>query len=133
MATVIYFIEAIGAGLVKIGYTENDPEVRLRQLQTGCPFPMRVLGSISGEPEDEAEIHQKFAGYRRHGEWFEMSAEIVAYALVTNVRETVETNEDILWNLSSYVHHIKDDFEKRIKALEGSVAQPVAAGGDCRM
>jgi hypothetical protein len=72
----VYFIEAVGTGTVKIGYTEGDPEDRLKQLQTGCPNQLRVAAWMAGRQEDEAELHKLFARHRVNGEWFNLSPEL---------------------------------------------------------
>lgn len=73
----IYFIEAVGMGLVKIGYT-IDPAKRFMSMLTMSPAPLSLLGSITGGPEKEAEIHGKLAPHRLHGEWFKMVPEVMA-------------------------------------------------------
>lgn len=42
---MVYFIE--GGGFVKIGVAEN-PEIRLKALQTGCPHDLRLICCIEG-------------------------------------------------------------------------------------
>ena len=66
----VYFIHAPESGVVKIG-SAADPEKRLRELQTGCPTPLRLIGR-SACPSDtaEKELHQKFTADRVRGEWF---------------------------------------------------------------
>jgi Meiotically Up-regulated Gene 113 (MUG113) protein len=78
---MIYFIQAVqyeydrnrgGAGPIKIGYTD-DPNLqdRFSGIQTGNPYPLRVLGVIaSGTYRSEGLIHQKFSSTRMRGEWF---------------------------------------------------------------
>lgn len=58
---VIYFAEAVGVGLIKIGFTESlDAEVRLATLQTGSPVPLRLLGTMEGTIEEEKDLHRRF-------------------------------------------------------------------------
>lgn len=65
----IYFIEAVGMDLIKIGYT-IDPVKRFMGMLTVSPAPLSLLGSIWGGPQKELEIHAKLDAYRLHGEWF---------------------------------------------------------------
>lgn len=68
----VYFI-AIGDPYithVKIGFTRSNPYARLADLQTGCPFPMRMLGFILGCMAQERELHDVLRDYRVQGEWF---------------------------------------------------------------
>ncbi|HEX7741392.1 MAG TPA: hypothetical protein VF442_02970, partial [Sphingobium sp.] len=54
----LYFIEAIGLDLIKIGYTV-DPVKRFTSMLTMSPVPLSLLGSIWGGPKREMEIHAK--------------------------------------------------------------------------
>lgn len=58
---------------VKIGFTSKNPFARMKDLQTGCPFVMEMLGYILGNMEHESELHRVLAEYRQTGEWFEYS------------------------------------------------------------
>jgi hypothetical protein len=73
----IYFIEAVGMNLVKIGYT-IDPARRFMTMLTMSPAPLSLLGSITGGPQKEAEIHGRLEPHRLHGEWFKMVPEVMA-------------------------------------------------------
>ena len=68
--TNIYFIQSVLGGPVKVGLAANI-ETRLKTFQTGSPFPLRIVKSITGvKRQTEQELHRKFAKYRLHGEWF---------------------------------------------------------------
>ncbi len=68
---MIYFIQAEGIGHIKIGFTgSDDAELRVVDLQTGSPVPLRLLGTIPGTMEDEKNLHRRFSLERVHGEWF---------------------------------------------------------------
>lgn len=58
---------------VKVGYTKGDPEKRIRGLQTGCPFPIKLLGYVFGNANREQELHNVLRDERVFGEWFEYS------------------------------------------------------------
>lgn len=58
---------------VKVGYTRKNPFGRMRDLQTGCPFKMAMLGFAFGNQQMESELHDVFSHYRKEGEWFEFS------------------------------------------------------------
>lgn len=68
----IYFIEAVGCGRIKVGFTKGDPAERCRSLQTGCPFPLRVIAVFRGSQRGESELHRQWAALRVAGnvEWF---------------------------------------------------------------
>jgi len=73
----IYFIRA--GNFIKIGYAV-DPYSRLKQLQTGNPQKLELVGYVEGDYETEAHIHSLFADFRVKGEWFELNTDIMAYA-----------------------------------------------------
>lgn len=82
---------------IKIGYTKQNPEKRLHQLNTGSPIQLYLLGYIEGDKNKEKELHRKFNKYRirQNGEWFYGNEEIIDYINMVNEKE------------NSYV--IKDD------------------------
>jgi hypothetical protein len=65
----VYFIEAVGAGRIKIGFT-SDPLRRFSELVTGSPFPLERIKVIYGDRSTETWWHQKFEDARVHNEWF---------------------------------------------------------------
>lgn len=73
--SVVYFIGADfseSRGALKVGFSNREPNQRLRQMQTGCPLELRLLHSIPGTAKLERAIHQVFSGYLLRGEWFRM-------------------------------------------------------------
>jgi hypothetical protein len=67
----VYAIECVN-GYVKIGRARSISQ-RMHELQTGCPFELKLLAILSTDPNDESAFHKRFAADRRHGEWFVMS------------------------------------------------------------
>jgi Meiotically up-regulated gene 113 len=66
----IYIIGGPGADSpVKIGITARV-EDRLRDLQTGHPYPLKILAKCPGDQDQEAALHQRFKNLRITGEWF---------------------------------------------------------------
>jgi hypothetical protein len=77
---MIYFAQADISGQIKIGYHGGtDANDRLRELQTGCPTKLFLLGTLPGGPETEADLHKRFAFAHVHGEWFNPVPELLAY------------------------------------------------------
>lgn len=74
----IYFMHAPGAGLVKIGATSNLNS-RLMALQNGSPLPLVLLGCMDGDKAVERGLHKQWSALRAHGEWFQATAELMAY------------------------------------------------------
>ncbi|MCI0488966.1 MAG: GIY-YIG nuclease family protein [Blastocatellia bacterium] len=75
---VIYFIQGNDGGLIKIGYTD-DVDARFKDMQRGCPIPLKVIGAFPGTMQDEKECHRQFAHLRSYGEWFYPSSELIAF------------------------------------------------------
>ncbi len=79
----VYFIHREGHGLVKIGIAGNVDR-RREALQTGSAEPLRTVASYAlSSREDasrmEAQLHGHFAHLRMLGEWFSLSADLVAF------------------------------------------------------
>lgn len=77
----IYFIKCLDDnGFIKIGVAKNIKS-RLDTLQTGCPYPLKVICSIpcKGRPKAlaiERRLHSYFAKSRIGGEWFKADIRI---------------------------------------------------------
>lgn len=61
-----------GKELCKFGFS-NNPETRLKSLQTGNPNKLTIVESIFVETDVsklEKKLHREYAMRRVHGEWF---------------------------------------------------------------
>ncbi|WP_435627669.1 GIY-YIG nuclease family protein [Candidatus Ferrigenium straubiae] len=68
----VYFLSHGTSGPVKIGFTSGgNPLSRIRQLQTGAPEELNLLGSIAAEASIEPVIHTFLNVHNVRGEWFE--------------------------------------------------------------
>jgi hypothetical protein len=77
---VIYFAQADVIGHIKIGWhAGTNAADRLRELQTGCPTRLVLLGTMPGEQQTEADLHRRFAFSHAHGEWFRPVPELLAF------------------------------------------------------
>ena len=77
-----YFFKNPTTGLIKIGRS-NDVKTRKQAVQCGSGVDLDVLLVIEGDIE--RELHNKFAEYREHGEWFNDSdGKIAAYIAKRN-------------------------------------------------
>lgn len=81
-AGIVYLILAEGTPRVKIGRSVSA-QVRFHSLRTASPFPLRLLRSIpTGNCVAlERRLHQRYAVYRQHGEWFDLPQEVLAQLL----------------------------------------------------
>lgn len=68
---VVYVFRAGDTNRYKIGRATNV-EARKKQLQTGCPDQLELVGIIEGDAvRIESELHKMFSEQRKSGEWFE--------------------------------------------------------------
>lgn len=85
------YVYVIGreAGPVKIGISDN-PDNRLQQLKSGCPFKPAVIWQHSMPMREDAfaierAFHAKHANRRLHGEWFNMDWEAASDTLEEDI------------------------------------------------
>lgn len=71
---LVYFLIGV-PGYVKIGFTAALGE-RMKDLQVGCPVPLRLAAYIDGHVCLERDYHERFAEHRCEGEWFALAPEI---------------------------------------------------------
>lgn len=86
---MIYFIT--DTKNIKIGYTKNPIEKRLKQLQTSCADRLYILGWIDGDMECEKKLHRTFANsrIRYNGEWFTPTEDLIDFINNNNKKENV--------------------------------------------
>lgn len=77
----VYFVEAAN-GYVKIGRSD-DPSRRFCDFVTMSPIPIWLRHTVFSDNYvmAEANIHNMLNEHRRHGEWFELPAEILEWCL----------------------------------------------------
>lgn len=75
--TYLYVIECDSKPIkpIKIGIAFS-PEKRVEELQTGCPFPLRLKMKIPMDDRKSAAnfewwLHRHFGRHRMQGEWFD--------------------------------------------------------------
>jgi len=69
-------------GPVKIGYSMYQMGERLRSMQTGCPYPLVAIRELPADRETEADLHERFAEYRMHGEWFRCEEDVAWFVSI---------------------------------------------------
>jgi T5orf172 domain len=75
---LVYFFGHESTGPVKVGFTTNaDVRVRLRQLQTGNPDKLDVLGVVPAYARIERSLQRFLDPHSIRGEWFEREAALV--------------------------------------------------------
>jgi len=83
----VYFLQTFPSGLIKIGFSaSSNIDIRINTLKNLSGHKVVLLKKIYGSFKKERQLHIKFADYRKHGEWFEPSPELLDY--IATVRET---------------------------------------------
>lgn len=70
----VYLIGSALSRPVKIGVAANV-QSRLDELRTGSPVPLHIMWKTRGDRDLEYSLHEYFAPYRIHGEWFDFGDE----------------------------------------------------------
>jgi len=68
----LYVIQSGTTGAFKVGRSSDVP-ARLKQLQTGSPYELRVILVLKDKGYLERELHHRLRGYESQGEtgeWF---------------------------------------------------------------
>ena len=71
---------------VKIGFTRLHPYDRCHALQLGCPSEIDCIAYAPGDASDERRLHDRFADFAIHREWFRFEGELAAYIFGLNDR-----------------------------------------------
>lgn len=80
----VYFVQAMPDGPVKIGWSRDNPDRRLKEIRMMSPLRIKPLGILRGwSPRREREIHLMFAPHRLHGEWFAPGQDLLDYVVKT--------------------------------------------------
>ncbi len=91
----LYVIQSDVTGAVKIGISSN-PQKRLKQLQTGSPYQLKLLCSIANMSHKEKIIHNRLKDYKMSckGEWFDFSC---TGSLPLWLTEAIDWNVANIW------------------------------------
>lgn len=76
MVYYAYLIQCVGTNYYKIG-TAHSPEEKLKELQIGSPYPLKLVLACRMLSKDEAataenQIYKTLKKYSVRGEWFEV-------------------------------------------------------------
>lgn len=75
---MIYFIQSPDKS-IKIGFTNKDPNARLKSLQTGSHYKLILLGVIPGNRNLEIKLHNRFKNSHIRGEWYKSSDRLIKF------------------------------------------------------
>ena len=67
-----------------------NPAARLRELQTGHPYELELLGTIAGDSTDEKRLHHRFRKFHMRGEWYSADIRPLAMWLIDRERARVD-------------------------------------------
>lgn len=82
----VYFVKSLETDRIKIGYTKNLKQ-RLSKMQTDSAERLKVLFAFESLPVDEKTLHAALADDRHHGEWFEVTPELLEYIEEQKIEE----------------------------------------------
>ena len=70
------FVCFIAAGpFVKVGYSEN-PNARIKSIQTSNPYDVELIGVIRGGLSREAEVLRQLSHAHHRREWFHLTNDV---------------------------------------------------------
>ena len=75
----VYLIRNCENDTYKIGVTKNDPQKRVKQLQTGCSSPLDLLHVFETNYPYRLEkmLHIQYTSQKECGEWYNLSLDQV--------------------------------------------------------
>lgn len=92
MSGFVYLMQQGVDGPYKIGFTQNNPVRRIKQLQTGNPEKIRLVSQFAASVAVEAYLHGKFSDLRLQGEWFKPDSAILGiFDFATQIPSSPET------------------------------------------
>jgi hypothetical protein len=94
----VYLINAVGTNRYKIGHTTRHPTERIRELQTGNPDDLVLIGVCPGGNKYERMFHKMFQSNKIRGEWFEFTSEKVSLikSMMVTFRLDFDTSEEVV-------------------------------------
>ena len=89
-AGYVYFLRH--GDRVKIGFSEK-PGQRMIELRTGGATVADSMIAVRATMADEARLHERFAMYRRHGEWFTLVEPLRRFIIRASMFGLLDTAE----------------------------------------
>lgn len=74
--SIVYAVRS--GDFIKIGTTTDMPN-RMLGLQCGNPIALSIVATWPGDVRNEADAHRRFAHLRVRGEWFSLTADLLAF------------------------------------------------------
>ena len=112
---MIYLLNADNTNLYKIGCSINLKH-RIKVLQTGCPYKLKLIHSVDGSPTGEKKLHKLWNHLRKEGEWFELKTDFVLNKVCSDMdsinKNTFETNKE-------HLEKWREHYEERVRSGYG--------------
>jgi hypothetical protein len=110
---VIYIVRTISKpSFIKVGFSNKNPEYRIRKLQTASPLELEVLLIKEGTMQEEKSLHARLFGFEVRGEWFRNCPEVLK--ILGLPRKPI--GQRMEWNRRSYnTFHAKYKNNPQIK------------------
>lgn len=92
----VYVIQGDPETPIKVGIA-NDVHKRMKGIQTGYPWRLRLLFAIPGDQHLEWYLHQRLKGHRLLGEWFQPDPDFLDFVadLADRMFEAWDGSEDV--------------------------------------
>lgn len=71
----VYVIGNLEEKICKIGFSEK-PKERLKGIQTGCPYLLKIILLFEADKYTETRLHHKYSRYKINGEWFNIEGSL---------------------------------------------------------
>lgn len=111
---MVYLINAVDTNLYKVGYTNKDVNFRMKALQTGCPYKLKLIHSVNGSVHHEKKIHEFWDHLRTNGEWFEFKTEFVLEKIRSQM-DSINVEQENNFELIKHKEYILEMFSSKGK------------------
>jgi hypothetical protein len=104
----IYFIQC--KGFIKIGYTSRDISQRFSQIQSHCPYELKIIFIYEGDLYTEELLHRRFNHLNVRGEWFLFNKEIKDF--IKNQKKIISNYKDetiIIRDIANKIRNKQND------------------------
>ena len=107
---MIYFLLNPENLTIKIGYTEQNIDSRLSNLQIGSCNKLMLVAFVAGDRKVEKMLHGKFKHLHVNGEWFSLKSELRDFVTMIN--------KDAEYMQSFVVDELRRQLENQLKHQE---------------
>ena len=102
---MVYFLQSLDK--IKIGYTNNPVIKRKRDMETGNPHGIVIIGTVKGDQRHENKMHCDLEEYCAIGEWFKDCTEVRTY--ITDILEKKNDLPIKIFGMDEFGTHYEKD------------------------